>query len=111
MMEVTLSVAFGYEASEEVRALLEDFREMVNFAIEKALEANVTGYARLRKLIYDEWKRRWDYSTHFCHSACRVAVSMLRSWRRLKKKGKARGDKPVCCEKTFHAFGSAACEI
>lgn len=77
MMEVTLSVAFGHEASEELRALLEDFREMVNFAIERALEANVTGCARLRKLIYDEWKRRWDYSTHFCHSACRVAVSML----------------------------------
>jgi len=46
LMEVTLSVAFGHEASEELRALLEDFREMVNFAIERALEANVTGYAR-----------------------------------------------------------------
>ena len=34
LMEVTLSVAFGHEASEELRALLEDFREMVNFAIE-----------------------------------------------------------------------------
>jgi len=55
-------VAFGYEASEELRALLEDFREMVNFAIERALEANVTGYARLRKMIYDEWKRRWNTS-------------------------------------------------
>lgn len=102
MMEVTLSVAFGYEASEEVRALLEDFRDMVNFAIERALEANVTGYARLRKLIYDEWKQRWNYSTHFCHSACRVAVSMLRSWRRLKKKGKVRGDKPVARKLFMH---------
>ncbi len=102
MMEVTLSVAFGYEASEEFRALLEDFRDMVNFAIERALEANVTGYARLRKLIYDEWKRRWDYSTHFCHSACRVAVSMLKSWRRLKKKGKVRGDKPVARKLFMH---------
>ena len=102
MMEVTLSVAFGYEASEEVRALLEDFREMVNLAIENALEANVTGYARLRKLIYDEWKRRWDYSTHFCHSACRVATSMLKSWRRLKRKGKVKGDKPVARKLFMH---------
>jgi len=101
-MEVTLSVAFGYEPSGEVKSLLVDFRDMVNFAIERALEANVTGYARLRKLIYDEWKRRWDYSTHFCHSACRVAVSMLRSWRRLKKKGKVRGEKPVARKLFMH---------
>jgi len=82
-MGITLSVPFGYEPSEEVRKLPEDFRDMVNFCIEKALESGVTGYARLRRLVYGEWKSRWNYSTHFCHSAVRVATSMLKSWRRM----------------------------
>lgn len=68
---------------------------MLNWCIDKALENNITSYYSLRKLIYDEWKQRWDYSTHFCHSACRVATSMLKSCRRLKRKGMAKGDKPI----------------
>ncbi|MEM1555900.1 MAG: hypothetical protein QXR84_01770 [Candidatus Bathyarchaeia archaeon] len=94
-MGITLSVSFGYEQSEEIRKLLEDFRDMLNFCIERALEDNITSYARLRKHIYQEWKSRWDYSTHFCHSACAVATSMLKSWRRLKRKGKAQNGRPV----------------
>ncbi|MFN3621837.1 MAG: RNA-guided endonuclease TnpB family protein, partial [Nitrososphaerales archaeon] len=68
---------------------------MVNFCIEKAVEHNVMGFANLRRLVYNEWKKRWDYSTHFCYSACRVATSMLKSFRRLKRRGVAKGDKPV----------------
>ena len=94
-MEITLSIPFGYEPSDEIRKLLEDFRDMVNFCIDRALKHNVTSFAKLRKLVYEEWKSRWDYSTHYCHSACRVATSMLKSWRRLKRKGLAKGDKPV----------------
>ena len=88
-MEITLTVPFGYEPDPEVRRLLEDFRDMVNFCLVRALENKVTSYYRLRKLVYEEWKSRWSYSTHFCHSACRVATSMLKSWRRLKRRGLA----------------------
>ncbi len=94
-MEITLSVPFKYVPNKYIRKMLEDFRDMVNWCIEKAIENNVTSYYSLRKLIYNEWKQRWDYSTHFCHSACRVATSMLKSWRRLKRKGLAKGDRPV----------------
>lgn len=101
-MEVTLSVSFDYEPSKKVRKLLEDFREMVNFCINKALKLNVTSFASLRKVVYNEWKSKWNYSTHYCHSACRVATSMLKSWRRLKRKGLAK-DTPVA-KKLFVQF-------
>ncbi|MDJ0270696.1 MAG: hypothetical protein NXY59_09190 [Aigarchaeota archaeon] len=94
-MELTLSVPFSYEPNDEIRRLPEDFRDMVNFCIEKASKHNVTGFAKLRKLVYGEWKSRWDYSTHHCHSACRAATSMPKSWRRLKRKGIAKSDKPI----------------
>jgi len=60
---------------------------MINFCIDYAVENKITSYARLRKGIYEEWKRRWDYSSHFCHSACKIALAMLKSHRR-KKRGK-----------------------
>jgi len=95
LMEITLTAPFGYEPNPEVRRLLEDFRDMVNFCLVRALENKVTSYYRLRKLVYEEWKSKWCYSTHFCHSACRVATSMLKSWRRLKRRGLAKSERPV----------------
>jgi len=41
-----------------VKKLLEDFRDMVNFCMDYAARRWTTSYARLRKGIYEEWKRR-----------------------------------------------------
>jgi len=87
-VEVVLGVPFSYDASDKVRKLLEDFRDMINFCIDYAYERKITSYARLRKEVYEEWKRRWDYSTHFCHSACKIALAMLKNNRRRKREGK-----------------------
>ncbi len=92
MVEVVLGVVFRYEPNDEVRKLLEDFKDMINFCIDYACKNKITSYAKLRKNIYEEWKRRWDYSTHFCHSACMIALSMLKSYR---KKRKNKEGKPV----------------
>ncbi|MEM0482110.1 MAG: hypothetical protein QXM16_04380 [Nitrososphaerota archaeon] len=93
-MEVVLSVPFVYEADDEVRKLLEDFRCMVSFCIGFAVERGITSYAKLRRGVYGEWRRRWNYSTHFCHSACKIALAMLKSFRRLRRKGLAEGGRP-----------------
>jgi putative transposase len=87
-VECVLGVPFGYEPSEEVRRLLEDFRDMVNFCIDYAYKRRITSYAKLRKGVYEEWKRRWGYSTHFCHSACKIALAMLKTHRRRHREGK-----------------------
>jgi putative transposase len=78
-VEVVLGVPFGYEPNNELNKLLEDFREMINFCIDYACRRRITSYARLRKGVYEEWKRRWDYSTHFCHSSCKIALTMLKT--------------------------------
>ena len=102
MSEIVLSVPFRYKTNEEVRKLLEDFRDMVNFCIERALEAKVTSYARLRKLIYAEFRARWpSYASHWCHSAVRVATSMLKSWRKRCRRGEADPGRPPMARKLF----------
>jgi putative transposase len=88
MMECVLGVPFGYEPNDELRKLLEDFKDMVNFCIDYAYKRRITSYAKLRKGVYEEWKRRWSYSTHFCHSACKIALAILKSHRKKHKEGK-----------------------
>jgi len=104
MVDVMLAIPFSYEKNEIIRGLLEDFRDMINFCIEKAIENNVTSYAKLRKLVYEEWKQRWNYSTHFCHSACKIASSMLKSWRKKVRKGETKSDRPPKAKKLFIRF-------
>jgi putative transposase len=87
-VEVYLGVPFGYEPNAELKKLLEDFRDMINFCIDYAYKRRITSYAKLRRGVYEEWKRRWDYSTHYCHSACKIALAMLKKHRKNKKEGK-----------------------
>jgi putative transposase len=93
-VEVILGVPFGYEPNEEIRKLLEDFRNMINFCIDYAYRKRITSFAKLRKGIYEEWKRKWSYSTHFCHSACKLALAMLKTHRRKHRGGKPEAKKP-----------------
>jgi len=87
-VECVLGVPFGYEPNKEVRKLLEDFRDMVNFCIDYAYKRRITSYAKLRKGVYEEWKHEWSYSTHFCHSACKIALAMLKTYRKKHEEGK-----------------------
>ncbi|RZN62493.1 MAG: transposase, partial [Thermoproteota archaeon] len=93
IVEVYLGVPFGYEPNDEMRKLLEDFRDMINFCIDYAHKRRITSFAKLRKGVYEEWKRRWDYSTHFCHSSCKIALAMLKKHRKKHKKEKPEAKK------------------
>jgi len=84
---------FGYEPNKGIKKLLEEFRDMVNFCIDYAYERRITSYAKLRKDVYGEWKQRWSYSTHFCHSACKIALAILKTCRRKHKEGKPEAKK------------------
>ena len=93
-MEVVKAVKFKYYGNFD--ELFRDFREMIEFCIDKALEFGVTSYAKLRKAVYEEWKQKWypKYHTHYCHSACKIATAILKNFRKRKKKGLTDKDKP-----------------
>ena len=90
-MEVVQSVKFRFEKTPEIQSLLEVFRDMINFCLEKAKQHNVTSFMKLRALIYNEFKQRFEgYNTQYCYSAVRIACNMLRSWRKRGKEPKAK---------------------
>ncbi|MEM1553135.1 MAG: transposase [Candidatus Bathyarchaeia archaeon] len=91
-MEVVKTVIFKHNA--DVGSLLETFNQMVNECIAYALKNSITSPMKLDRALYDYFKRRYGFATHYCISACRVACGIIRSWRRLVKKGRAARDKP-----------------
>ncbi len=93
-MEVIKAVKFKYYG--DLNELFKDFKEMIVFCIGKALKLGITSYAKLRKAVYDEWKRRWypKYHTHYCHSACKIATAILKNFRKRKRKGLTDKEKP-----------------
>lgn len=92
-MRAVKAVAFKHNS--DVNALLEAFNHMVNKCIDYAVSRGITSPMRLEKALYEEFKQKYGFATHYCISACRVACGVIRSWRRLKKRGKAKVERPA----------------
>jgi phosphopantetheine adenylyltransferase len=63
-IKVTKSLIVEYEKNEEMKKLLENFRDMVNFCIEKGLKY---GYSlnKLHENCYKELKKKYNYNCIF----------------------------------------------
>ncbi|MEM3615954.1 MAG: hypothetical protein QXX09_04815 [Candidatus Methanomethylicia archaeon] len=97
MTEIIRAVKFGYEITPEIKRLLYDFRDMLNFCLSKAFETNSFSIKAFHHACYNELKARYDYNSQYFISAIKVAVSMLSSWKR------TRGERPVA-RKLFIEF-------
>jgi len=99
-IKMTKSLIVEYEKNEEMEKLLEDFRDMVNFCIEKGLKY---GYSlkKLHKNCYKGLKERYNYHSIFLPEAYRIAQSIIRSWK--ANKGK---EKPVAKKKLIRLHKS-----
>jgi hypothetical protein len=75
-MELTKTLIIEYEENKLMEKLLEDFRDMINFSIEKGLEY---GYSlkKLHENCYKELKKRYDYHTMIYVQAYRFAQSII----------------------------------
>ncbi|NJE06036.1 transposase, partial [Thermococcus sp. M36] len=75
--------------------LFSTYREIVNFLITYAFENNVTSFYRLKKETYKGLRREYpELPSHYLYTACQMATSIFKSFKKRKKKGKAKG-KPV----------------
>ena len=94
-MEIIQSVRFKYEPTEQIRQLLKDYLDMVNFCIREAIEAKTTSLKRLHHLVYPRLKERYDYNTQYFVTAYRIALSIVRSWKKHKHKGVPVAKRPI----------------
>jgi len=75
--------------------LFSTYREIVNFLITYAFENNITSFYRLKKETYKSLRKEYlELPSHYLYTAYQMATSIFKSFRKRKKKGKAKG-KPV----------------
>ncbi len=75
------AICLGYDASEELLSLFEEFRLMRNDAIRIALKEKPRSRFRLIELAYPRLKE-YGLHTHYILSACEVAYSMFKNAKR-----------------------------
>ena len=80
-MRLVKVVRLGYEASEELSALFEEFRLMCNDAIMIALTEKPKSKSRLIEIAYHQLKG-YGLNTHYILSACEVAFSAFKNAKR-----------------------------
>jgi len=71
------------------------YQEIVNFLLTHTFENNITSFYRLKKETYKTLRREHpELPSHYIHTACQMATSIYKSYRKRKRKGKANG-KPI----------------
>ncbi|AFK22581.1 RNA-guided endonuclease TnpB family protein [Pyrococcus sp. ST04] len=79
----------------ELDDLFSTYHKIVNYLITYAFENNVTSFYRLKKETYKNLRKEYSsLPSHYLYTACQMATSIYKSYRKRKRKGKARG-KPV----------------
>ena len=83
------------ETPEGLDDLFSTYREIVNFLITHAYESNITSFKRLKKEKYEELRKEYpELPSHYHYTACQMASSIYKNYRKRKRRGKANG-KPV----------------
>ena len=80
---------------ERLEDLFTLYQEIVNFLLTHTFENNITSFYRLKKETYKTLRREHpELPSHYIHTACQMATSIYKSYRKRKRKGKANG-KPI----------------
>jgi len=89
------------EIPEGLDDLFSTYREIVNYLIAYAYKSNITSFKRLKKETYKELREKYpQLPSHYIYTACQMATSIYKSYRRRKRKGKADGE-PVFKKKVI----------
>lgn len=93
---IKLTVKFKLkETPEGLDDLFTTYREIVNFLITYAFESNITSFYRLKKETYKSLREKYSkLPSHYIYTACQMATSIFKSYRKRKRRGEARG-RPV----------------
>ena len=77
-------------------SLFETYRSIVNELLGYAHSKGITSFKRLKSEKYHELRQKYPkLPSHFVYTACQMTCSIYKSFRKLKRKGKVKKDKPL----------------
>jgi len=76
-------------------SLFSTYREILNRLLDYAWAEGITSFKRLRAEKYNELRTKYpSLPSHYVYTACQMACSIYKSFRKLKRRGSARAEKP-----------------
>jgi len=98
-LERTVVITLPPLARSKVSALSYIYRvygEILAEAVDYMWRNRITSWTRAKKLLYQRFKEEYpDIPSHYIHEAIRDASQRIKSFKKLKKEGIARTEKPV----------------
>jgi len=75
--------------------LFETYKSIVNELLDYAHSKGITSFKRLKAEKYRELRQRYPkLPSHYIYATCQMACSIYKSFRKLKRKGLTKSDKP-----------------
>ena len=76
--------------------LFSAYREMVEKCLDYAVKNNVTSRTKLHKALYRRLREEYKkYPSHYIYTAITISLSIFKSFRKLKRRGKAKREVPT----------------
>ncbi len=98
-----LRVKVNYSTYSALKEVEEEYREILEEAINYGLSNKTTSFTRIKAGIYrNEREKHKDLPSHYIYTACEDASERLDSFDKLKKKGRSYTDKPSVRKVTVH---------
>jgi putative transposase len=92
---VKLTASFKLDGSIP-ESLFSTYREVLGQLLDYAWAKGVTSFKRLKAEKYHELRVKYpSLPSHYIYTACQMACSIYRSFRKHKRKGKAKAEKPT----------------
>jgi len=77
-------------------SLFSTYREVLGQLLDYAWAEGITSFKRLKAEKYHELRARYpSLPSHYIYTACQMACSIYKSFRKLRKRGLAKAEKPV----------------
>ena len=100
---VKLRVRVDYSTYSALKEVEEEYREVLEDAINYGLSNKTTSFTRIKAGIYrTERENHKDLPSHYVYTACEDASERLSSFEKLKKRGRAYTEKPSVRKVAVH---------
>ena len=92
----TVKLTANFKLDKYIPLPFELYRRIINELLEYAHSRRITSFKRLKSKKYHELRARYPkLPSHYVYTACQMACSIYKSFRKLKRRGRVKKGKPV----------------